>query len=246
MALISHALSLVFDQNGVIAIQWFLDSDLPGRHTFIAPVLKGSYTSICLSKHASCVIAKLVHPAVEASARDMVIEELFTSASLGTLLQEPLSAAILLRCLSTARPEQKIRLAHLLEPHLARLPEAETLPHLQRIREEVVAAREFVNLEQEKLGFAVSNALLTHAVGGPVTNSSIVRLSAPFSVAASARPEDTTPSNPVLSFGTVTAPLLRDNNASAAKTETGDRLSFGPNLAKRVDNVRVHRPLEPS
>jgi hypothetical protein len=235
MAIINHALTLVHDQNGVIVVQWFLDSDLPGRHAFMAPVLRGNFASLCLSKHASSVVAKLIHPSADISARDLVIDELTTSSSLSALLTEPISAAIILRCLVTGRPDQKVKMADIIEPHLAKLM-PQGLPHLQKISEEVKAAHSIYelgdNTSEDPLQkvFSFGPTLLSHAVGGPVSNQAIVKLSG--------RPVILEPPSPFLarsySFGTASE---LDSPEPLIKTPIEEeRLSFGPSLLQHLDS----------
>lgn len=258
MAIISHALGLVHDVNGVIVLQWLLDSDLPGRHAFITPVLKDHFAQLCLSKHASSIVAKLVHPSADPAAREAVIGEIFASRTLPTLLQEPISGAILLRCLTTVRPEQKIHLAHLLHPHLSPRRAAgatggEEPVHLKKIAEEVDAALSMVKLEADnwkgldsESGFRAKTALPSHAVGGPVS-------SAPTAPAAKgAMGQSSTTANRSMSFGTVTTvvpyrPTEADSSSPTKPIARSDRLFFGPSLVDRVDaKSKVHRPTTPS
>lgn len=259
MALINHALTLVHDINGVIVIQWLLDSDLPGRQAFIAPVLRGHFASLCLSKHASSVVAKLIQPTSDQTARDLVVEEIFSSNSLANLLAEPMAAAIILRAMTTAKAEQRVRMAHQLEPHLTRLA-PKGLPHLQKISEETQASLSLVSLEPAdevavtgiahqgpvrdktfKL-FAPSAAMAPslHAVGGPVSNRSAMLRS---SVGSQGRPLASTPApGRSLAFGTVNTVMPSPPAAilspepvspivgSGRKAVNSDRLSFGPGL----------------
>jgi hypothetical protein len=239
MAVINHALTLVHDQNGVIVVQWFLDSDLPGKHAFMAPVLRGHFASLCLSKHASSVVAKLIHPSADLSARDLVIDELTSFSSMPALLAEPISAAIILRCLATARPDQKIRMADIIEPNLAKLM-PQGLPHLQKIFEEVQAAHSMIQLEDtqhfdglERV-FNIGPTLRSHAVGGPVSNPAIIK--------QSGRPVILDPPSPFMarsfSFGTVGPISMPDSPEPIVKVDE-DRLSFGPSLLQRLENTGV-------
>jgi hypothetical protein len=249
MALINHALTLVQDPNGVIVLQWFLDSDLPGRHAFLAPVLRGHYANLCLSKHASSIVAKLIHPAADSSARDLVNDELFAPFALPSLLQEPMAAAILLRCLMTARPEQKIKLAHQLEPHLASLANS-SLPHLQKLAEETKSAMNMVDLEVQKSSdgketlqraYPKAPTLLSHAVGGPVSNSSVIRGPLGLRLSQNSLAQE----GRQLSFGTVTINSDNTPEASPKQVSSDDRISFGPALLQRFD-IRLNRPPTPS
>lgn len=258
MALINHALTLVHDINGVIVIQWLLDSDLPGRQAFIAPVLRGHFASLCLSKHASSVVAKLIQPTSDQTARDLVVEEIFSSNALANLLAEPMAAAIILRSMTTAKAEQRVHMAHQLEPHITKLA-SKGLPHLQKITEETQAALSLVSLEPAnevpvtgvahqgpardktfKL-FAPSAAMAPslHAVGGPVSNRSAVLRPSTGSQGRSLAPT----SNPgrSLAFGTMNtvmpspAAVLSPEPVSpivgsGRKVVASDRLSFGPAL----------------
>lgn len=260
MAIISHALTLIHDINGVIVLQWFLDSGLPGRYKFIAPVLRGHLAELCLSKHASSVVAKLIHPAVDLSCREQVYEELFDKKTLSMLLLEPLSAAIILRCLTTTSPEQKIKLAHITQSQIEMLSTAE-YSHLQKIADEVNQALAMVTLETERRSAfedplqrikSSTSTLLNHAVGGPVFGGTtkIRTNNAPnerpngiignltrneFPTINGASENGTIRS---LSFGSVATFVNSgptNKISSTNKTGPRERLSFGPSLLNKLD-----------
>ena len=191
--------------------------------------------------------------------------EIFASRTLPALLQEPISGAILLRCLTTVRPEQKIHLAHLLHPHLssrratnsvaaaATTTGGEEPVHLKKIAEEVEAALSMVKLEAdhwkgldgEAGSFRVKTALPSHAVGGPVSSAPNVVIAPAKSVAGHVADRS-------MSFGTVTTvvpyqPSEPDSSSPTKLAARNDRLFFGPSLVDRVDaKSKVHRPTTPS
>lgn len=255
MALINHALTLVHDPNGVIIIQLLLDSDLPGRYAFIAPVLKGHFSSLCLSKHASSIVAKLIQPSADPSARDAVVDELLVSPSLSNLLQEPMSATIILKSLTTTpTAQQKIKIAHALKPQLAKLSSLR-LPHLRRICEETDTALSLVRLEIDEdpesnesfsRTLVQNRTLLSHAVGGPVFNSnSAGRFFGHHTENNSAMISKSFSTQQNFSFGSHTTAVPASPEPIAKKNVNYDRLSFGPSLLQRFD-VQIDRPPTPS
>lgn len=182
MAIINHAASLIQDCNRVIVLQWLLDSDLPGRFAFLAPVLQGRYAEMCLSKHASAIVAKMIQPTSDPAARNVVIKELLESPSLPILLAEPQSAAILLRALTTASLDQKYKIARSLISVLEQLDPID-FPHLEKIFEEVrgtvavipemtASQGNFIGPSPVASPNMTETNLLTHAVGGPIRRRS--------------------------------------------------------------------------
>lgn len=249
MALINHAVKLSHDANGVIIVQWLLDSDLPGRYSFLVSVLKGHLANLCLSKYSSSIVAKLIQ-SDDQTARDLVIDELFNSPNLPNLLVEPMSAAIILRALTLAKPEQRVMMAHKLEGHLNKAA-FRNLQHLQKIIEETRAASEIVQLENDhyqhdnlpRLFHHSSGALLSHAVGGPVNNRAIARPQAtcdesnPGSVVMSRLTNALKSGQPTtrkLTFGSVHTVLpIHSLDSEKNSSSNEDRISFGPSLLQQ-------------
>lgn len=76
-ALLPHASLLCQDQNGAVVIQWYLDSDIPGKLGQLVEKIRGQIAQIVLNKQGGAVIARIVSSADETQARDQVILELF-------------------------------------------------------------------------------------------------------------------------------------------------------------------------
>lgn len=138
-AVISHlmekSLALVHDQNGIILIQWLLESDINGKYTFLVQNIRGHIPSLTLHKFGSAVIAKLVQN-VEQSATEMIIDELFRDSVLNTLIQDPVSASILLKCLVTSSSRRPFMISKL-RPLLNTIPAHSRAIHQTRLMEEI-------------------------------------------------------------------------------------------------------------
>lgn len=138
-AIISHllekSLALVHDQNGVILVQWILESDLPGRFTLLAKQLRGHIPSLTLHKFGSAVVAKLIQSS-EPTACEIIAEELLNEKILNTLTSDPVSASILMKCISICHSKRLILVA-MLKPILMSIPASLRAPHHSKLLEEI-------------------------------------------------------------------------------------------------------------
>jgi len=137
MAIIRDSPSLAHDPNGVIVIQWLIDSELPGRFGLIVDQLGQLVVPLASSKHASNIVAKLVQQTSEPSVRETVLDHLlFSNPNVSVLLQDPMASAIILKALMIVRIPTKLRIAKSLNESLKALGPL-NLAHLVRLSEEV-------------------------------------------------------------------------------------------------------------
>ena len=215
MSIIRNASVLAYDPNGVIALQWLLDADLPGRFGLIAEALRGSLVSLATLKHSSNIVAKLMQQQTEPQVRGLLLDELVFGAgpeSLRVLLQDPMAAAIITKALNMADDKSRLRLIATLRGPLKEL--SPQLTHLQRLYELVCTGEPAVVADEAdpvvSTSFGPSLGMLDRARAGPMKIS--------------------------LSFGTL--PTLIDANVAVVPKETAPpqqskkTLSFGPGLIR--------------
>lgn len=111
-SILSHAGRLLVDPNGVIVMQWLVDSDLPGRYQSLChcltPIPSGSniFTTLVGLRFASNLAGKLLSQSVEPEARDTMLGWLTESAEqpegpMQTMLKEPTSISIINKVLGS-------------------------------------------------------------------------------------------------------------------------------------------------
>lgn len=105
-ALLRHAPALLVDPNGVIVMQWLLDSDLPQKHTILLPTLEALVQTIAGLRFASNLLTKLLTQNSEPEVRDRLLH-IFNShptdpsSPMQAMLREPTCIQIISKVLQT-------------------------------------------------------------------------------------------------------------------------------------------------
>eukprot|EP00834_Sanchytrium_tribonematis_P002203 NODE_63_length_26141_cov_1.022656.p14 type:complete len:257 gc:universal NODE_63_length_26141_cov_1.022656:9665-8895(-) len=78
LAIIRSVLTLSTNPNGILLVNWLLDSsNLPGRYRVVAPQIVSHLVQLCTHKLASQIVFKIVQQSQDPDARQMVLKELF-------------------------------------------------------------------------------------------------------------------------------------------------------------------------
>lgn len=146
--LIKLAPVLMADANGVIVMQWLVDSELPGRYGLLGEALKGRLGEVVTCRPANNVISRLMTQTAEPEARLALINDLIKApedphGSLQTLLKEPSCLPIALRILSGCPSVQRLTILDAFKRAIPALLSQHT--HLQRLVEEMALPRPSVS-----------------------------------------------------------------------------------------------------
>lgn len=111
-SVLENAGKLLVDPNGVIVMQWLLDSDLPGKFKIMQPVLESTLPSLLGLRFASNLVAKLLTQSAEPDVRESLLDLLTTNPEQGsspiqTLLKDSSCVQVVSKVLMTVPSTQR-------------------------------------------------------------------------------------------------------------------------------------------
>lgn len=144
-SVLENAGRLLVDPNGVIVMQWLLDSDLPGKYKIMQPVLEASLPSLIGLRYASNLVTKLLTQSAEPDVRDRLLDLLnlnpeHSMSPMQTLLKESSCVQIVSKILLAVPSLQRISFVEALRKALSvMIQQGGTNPpnHLVRLSSEL-------------------------------------------------------------------------------------------------------------
>jgi len=245
-AILENAAVLGQDPNGVVLLQWLLDSGLPNAALLVAREMTFVLKTMIFSKTAISVLARILD---EPEPARMLVRELVKSLEDPAVLNDPLPCSVLTKALLapalTLSEEQSI-LAASVESLL--LNNAKRHPHQQRLLEAAnkVPLPALLMPSSNTVSLPSPVMMASQAVGGPISNIRLHLL--PSEMAARLPPSSPLASPRMfersLSFGTMRtylgeslASLTLDSEMQALSAEgPPSPFAFGPSLLSRIEN----------
>lgn len=142
-AIIENAGRLLLDPNGVIVMQWLLDSDLPTKHALMLKVLEPVLASLVGLRFASNLVAKILSQTAEPEARDRLLELLVRdpespASPIQNMLKEPTCIQIIAKVLGTAPSHHRTALIDALRIAVPIMMQAPAAPsHIGKLQAEL-------------------------------------------------------------------------------------------------------------
>ncbi len=137
-AIIEQAPRLLVDPNGVIVMQWLLDSDLPGKYKILLPTLEILLPTVVGMRFASNLVIKLLTQNSEPDVRDRLLDILnidpdLPTTSMQSMLREPTGVQIISKILSTVPSIPRLTFLDALRKALDVMVRPGCAPHLTRL-----------------------------------------------------------------------------------------------------------------
>lgn len=141
MVLVEVAETLLLDPNGIILMQWLVDSDLPGRFSLLLEATVKVLPSLVTQRFSNNVLGKLLLQMSEPEVRSRLLEVLIENAddpnsTFASFLREPSNAITCHRLCSANKSVQRLAYFDAIKKSLKYLTVAQ-YPHLQRILDEI-------------------------------------------------------------------------------------------------------------
>jgi len=142
---VEQAGRLMQDPNGVIVMQWLLDSEIEERYKRVAPAVEAGLATLVGLRFASNLVSKILTQTSEPDVRDrslnLLVKDPTSPASpIHSLLKEPTSIQIIGRILATAPTAQRLALVDALRSALPVMTQAASSSapvHLTRLQSEL-------------------------------------------------------------------------------------------------------------